>query len=81
MKRFGCNYTYLKNPEIYLLLDHIDKFLCAVLLSGMQCLLYNQTVDLQNQIEELKLDAQNSEKSLRVSLYVCINMLITVSNQ
>ncbi|KAL6289173.1 hypothetical protein ACE6H2_006683 [Prunus campanulata] len=30
-----------------------------------KCLLYNQTVDLQNQIEELKLDAQNSEKSLR----------------
>ncbi|KAL6272660.1 hypothetical protein ACE6H2_023352 [Prunus campanulata] len=34
-------------------------------LENEKCLLYNQTVDLQNQIEELKLDAQNSEKSLR----------------
>ncbi|XP_034226435.1 kinesin-like protein KIN-7O isoform X2 [Prunus dulcis] len=34
-------------------------------LENEKCLLHNQTVDLQNQIEELKLDAQNSEKSLR----------------
>lgn len=33
----------------------------------MQRVLYDQSVDLQNQIEELKLDAQNSEQSLRVS--------------
>lgn len=34
-------------------------------LENEKCLLYNQSVDLQNQIEELKLNAQNSEMSLQ----------------
>ncbi|KAL5542545.1 hypothetical protein UlMin_010255 [Ulmus minor] len=37
-------------------------------LENEKCLLYNQSVELQNQIEELKLDAQNSEESLRALL-------------
>lgn len=46
----------------------------------VQILLYNQSVDIQNQIQELRVDTQHSENSLKVSFIGFIVCFVSTRN-
>lgn len=59
-------------------LHYPDSFLCINI--WVQILLYNQSVDIQNQIQDLRVDNQNSENSLKVSFVGFIVCFVSTCN-